>query len=77
MKSKKYPPAILLTYFFFANYLINKQISFKNDFVWTCDVDSNNDQIYVGRYYDPKGIAKNGFSVHRYLSVNYNYASIV
>jgi hypothetical protein len=73
----KYPPSILLTYFFFANYILNNKIAYKFDFVWTSDIDCNKDQIYVGRYFDPKGVAKNGFSIHRHLSLTSNYASIV
>ena len=30
-------------------------------------------RIYVGRYFDPLGISKNGFSVHRQLRIRNNY----
>jgi hypothetical protein len=65
--------ALQLAYTFFAIYFINKRILWKNDFIWTSDFDSNNDKIYVGRFFDPKGIANPGFSIHRHLKINENY----
>ncbi len=70
------PLALICAYSFFVTYLIKKQYLWKNDFVWCKDLDSNGDRIYVGRYFDPAFKAKNGFSVHRHLSVNLNYGSI-
>ena len=45
-------------------------------FIWCNDVDANGDRIYVGRYFDPLGISKNGFSVHRQLRIKNNYGCI-
>jgi hypothetical protein len=70
------PLALICAYTFFAAYHIKSEYLWKNDFVWCKDTDSNGDRIYVGRYFDPASIAKNGFSVHRYLSINLNYGSI-
>lgn len=68
------PLAILTAYAFFAYYfLTNKQPLWKHDFLWCADKDSNGDQIYTGRYIDPNGINKNGFNVHRYLSLRPAY----
>jgi len=73
----KLPTAILCAYTFFANYFIsNGEILWKNDFVWCSDSDSNNDQIYIGRYIDPKKINKNGFNIHRHLSINKSFSCI-
>lgn len=70
------PSAILTTYTFFMYYLINKEILWKHDYIWNSDLDSNGDQIYTGRYCDAKGINRNGFSIHRYLTVTKNYGFI-
>lgn len=67
------PTAVECAYVFFCNYFHSKEILWKNDFVWCSDVDSNDDRIYVGRYFDPIGKAKNGFSIHRHLSIRNNY----
>lgn len=71
LKSKEnFPSAILTAFTFFAYYLLNKgEILWKNDFIWCSDKDSNGDRIYTGRYLDPKKINKNGFNIHRYLSI--------
>jgi hypothetical protein len=68
-KKMKWPSAILTAYTFFANYFLNKDVLWKNDFVWCSDVDNNGDQIYTGRYQDPKKIQKNGFNIHRHLKI--------
>lgn len=73
----KLPSALLLTYTFFAFWLSSGITLFANDFIWCSDQDSNGDQIYVGRYQDLNGIAKNGFSIHRFLSLTPTYGSIV
>lgn len=70
------PSALLLTYIFFITAFSIDEILFPNIFVWSSDTDSNGDRIYVGRYYDPKGIAKNGFSVHRHLSITKIYGMV-
>ena len=71
------PSAILCTFSFFAYYLIFKgKYLWENDFVWCSDYDHNKDRIYVGRYIDPTGINKNGFSIHRHLSITNAYSYI-
>lgn len=70
------PPALLLSYSFFAYYLINKEMLWEDEYVWCHDKDNNGDQIYVGRYLDQKGINKNGFEIHRYLTLKYYYGAI-
>lgn len=64
--------AVLLTYTFFANYIINNEILWKHDFIWCSDVDHNDDQVYVGRYLDPDKINKDGFNIHRHLKIKNN-----
>ena len=55
---------------FFAYFLLNDgKILWKDDFVWCQDKDSNNDQIYTGRYLDANGKNKNGFNIHRHLKI--------
>ncbi len=67
---EKYPSAILATFTFFTYYFLNKkEILWGNDFIWCNDKDFNGDRIYVGRYKDPRGINKNGFNIHRHLSI--------
>ena len=71
LKNKeKFPSAILTAFAFFSYYLLtNGEVLWKHDFIWCSDKDKNNDRIYAGRYMDPKKISKNGFNVHRHLSV--------
>lgn len=75
LKQKEdFPPAVLTAFVFFAYYLLNKEeILWKKDFIWCSDKDHNGDRIYTGRYIDPKKINKNGFNVHRYLSIRSCY----
>ncbi len=70
------PSALICTYTFFVYYHHAHEYLWENDFVWCSDTDVNGDRIYIGRYLDPIGIAKNGFSIHRHLSVNKNYGCI-
>lgn len=70
------PSAVLCTYTFFAYYLLNNEILWKDDFVWCSDNDANGDQIYVGRYEDKNKINKNGFNIHRHLKLKQNYSFI-
>jgi hypothetical protein len=71
------PSALLLSYIFFCYYFHSDGLClWKNDYIWCSDVDINGDRIYVGRYYDPKGINKNGFSIHRFLSINKQYGTL-
>lgn len=71
---KKPPLAILTAYAFFAYYLVNhgKKL-WPNHFIWCADADHHGDQIYTGRYLDAAKINKNGFNVHRHLSIKKNY----
>jgi len=72
----KLPSALDLTFLFFTYYSLFKEILWSYNFIWTSDKDSNNDSIYVGRYFDPNGIAKDGFSIHRHLSITKVYGGI-
>jgi len=65
--------ASLLTYVFITFYIKYNEILWPNDYIWCNTFDSNGDQIYIGRYYDPLGLSKNGFSIHRHLSIKNNY----
>lgn len=74
---KRYPPALLVTYAYFTYRLFYGISLYDSDYVWCSDTDEAGDQVYVGRYTDPERIAKNGFSIHRHLSIKKNYGSIV
>jgi hypothetical protein len=67
------PSAILLVYAFFIYACKNQEVLWPHDYLWCSDVDNENDKIYVGRYFDIKGLAKPGFSIHRHLSIKNNY----
>ncbi|MEI7423450.1 MAG: hypothetical protein WCK18_15215 [Prolixibacteraceae bacterium] len=71
-----FPTAILCAYSFFVNWFVNNEKLWKYDFLWCSDVDHNGDRIYVGKYIDVDGLNKNGFSIHRYLSLKSSYATI-
>lgn len=71
--NQKLYPASLVTYIFIVYYETYNKVLWPNDYIWCDDFDSNGDQIYVGRYYDPLGISKNGFSIHRHLTIKENY----
>ncbi|KKQ67221.1 MAG: hypothetical protein US86_C0001G0148 [Candidatus Daviesbacteria bacterium GW2011_GWA2_38_24] len=73
---EQFPSAILTAYVFFLNYLINKEILWKHDFLWCSDEDHNEDIIYTGRYEDPMGINKNGFNIHRHLKIRNVYGLV-
>ncbi len=68
-----FPSAILTAYTFFLYYFLNKEKLWENDFLWCSDKDGNGDCIYTGRYTDPRGINKNGFNIHRHLSIRPAY----
>lgn len=70
------PYAIECAYSFFIYWLHARDYLWKNDYVWCKDVDKAGDRIYVGRYFDPLGISKNGFSIHRHLKIRDNYGNI-
>lgn len=76
VKKYKFPSAICCTYAFFMAWLALGIKLWCHDFVWCRDTDHNGDRIYVGKYYDVDGINKNGFSIHRHLSLRTCYACI-
>lgn len=72
--NEKFPSAILTAFVFFTYwFLTDGDILWKNDFIWCSDIDNNGDRIYTGRYIDDKKINKNGFNVHRHLSIKHCY----
>lgn len=74
---QSFPSAVLTAFTFFAYYFITGgEILWKHDFVWCSDKDKNGDRIYTGRYEDPKKINKNGFNVHRHLSIRSCYGAV-
>ena len=77
-KGELLPSAILSTFTFFAYYFLHNGVAlWKNDFIWCSDKDKNGDRIYTGRYADPKKINKNGFNIHRYLSIRSVYGATI
>ncbi len=72
-KEQGFPSAILTAYTFFLYYLLNKERLWEIDFLWCSDKDGNGDRIYTGRYTDPRGMNKNGFNIHRHLSIRPAY----
>ena len=73
---KELPPAILTAYTFFSFFLLRKDRKlWDTDFVWCSDQDSNGDRIYTGRYTDPSGLNRSGFSIHRHLSIRPCYGA--
>ena len=71
-----FPSAIKCTYSFFVVWLVLKIKLWYHDFVWCNDFDHNGDRIYVGKYNDIDGVNKNGFSIHRHLSLRLCYGCI-
>lgn len=68
--NEDFPSAILCAFTFFAYYFKNRgEMLWKHNFIWCSDKDKNGDRIYVGRYIDQKKINKDGFNVHRHLSI--------
>jgi hypothetical protein len=70
------PSAILCAFSFFVYWFHTNECLWKHDFVWCNDLDANDDSIYVARYYDPVGISKNGFNIHRHLQIKSNYGAV-
>ncbi|MFA4833306.1 MAG: hypothetical protein WC619_00485 [Patescibacteria group bacterium] len=69
-EKENFPLAVLTVFVFFSYYFLNKgQILWKDNFIWCSDKDKNGDRIYTGRYLDPKRINKDGFNIHRHLSI--------
>lgn len=71
-----FPSAIRCVYAFFMAWNTLGVKLWYHDFVWCSDVDHNGDRIYVGKYNDVDGVNKNGFSIHRHLSLRECYACI-
>ena len=74
--SGNFPSAVLCTYFFFLSYLIFNKPVMESDYIWNSDLDANGDRIYVGKYIDPLGVNKNGWEIHRHLSLKPNYGAL-
>jgi hypothetical protein len=72
---EQFPTAITLAFTFFAWRLLMNETLWKHDFLWCRDRDHQGDRIYVGRYEDPEGINKNGFNIHRHLSLRAGYSA--
>ena len=73
----EFPEAVLCCYFFFVFYFHSKgDILWMNDFVWCKDQDHFTDQIYIGRYSDSSKKNKNGFNIHRHLSIKKWYSCV-
>ncbi|MBU1012544.1 MAG: hypothetical protein KKG99_06030 [Bacteroidetes bacterium] len=70
------PSAISCAFALFSYWHLYTKILWVNDYIWCIDTDHNGDRIYVGRYIDPEGKNKNGFSVHRHLNIRNNYGCI-
>ena len=70
------PTASLCAYVFFLKWFTNGEVLWKHDYIWCSDVDSNGDSIYVGRYNDINNLNKDGFSIHRHLTINKNYGIV-
>ncbi len=69
-------PAVVCTYAFFISWLLKGIVLWPYDYIWCTDKDHNGDRIYVGRYYDIDQINRNGFSIHRHLSIRNCYGCI-
>jgi len=73
---EKLPTAVDAAFTFFAHWhKTGGERLWEHDFVWCSDRDHNGDQIYVGRYSDPTGVNKNGFNIHRHLSLRPAYSA--
>jgi len=70
-----FPSAISTALTFFAWHALTGEVLWKHDFLWCSDRDHNGDRIYVGRYEDPTCVNKNGFNVHRHLSLRPAYSA--
>lgn len=72
---EQFPSAITAAFTFFVWYVLKQEALWKHDFLWCSDRDHNGDRIYVGRYEDPDGVNKNGFNIHRHLSIRPIYSA--
>ena len=69
-----FPNAVTAAFTFFAWWHLKNEMLWRHDFLWCSDRDHNGDRIYVGRYEDPTGINKNGFNIHRYLTLGNTFS---
>lgn len=76
LAGERFPTAVTAGFAFFACWLHTRgQRLWEHDFLWCSDRDHNGDRIYVGRYEDPDGVNRNGFNVHRHLSVSASFSA--
>ena len=71
-----FPTAIKCTYAFFVAWKSKNIILWEHEYIWCNNTDHNGDIIYVGRYKDDDGRNKNGFSIHRHLSLRSCYGCV-
>ncbi len=76
IKKYKFPSSIKCCYSFFYTWLCKDIVLWNHDFVWCCDTEHNGDRIYVGKYHDVDCVNKNGFSIHRHLTLRECYGCI-
>lgn len=76
MEKYTFPSAVRCVYSFFVAWEAKNIKLWLHDFVWCSDVDHNGDRIYVGKYHDVDGVNKNGFSIHRHLSLRPCYGCV-
>jgi hypothetical protein len=69
VRGEQFASAVTYAFAFFAWWFLHGEALWKHDFLWCSDRDHNGDRIYVGRYEDPEGVNKNGFNIHRHLSL--------
>ena len=76
LKSEGFSTAVTYAFAFFAWWFARGgERLWEHDFVWCSDRDHNNDRVYVGCYEDPSSINKNGFNIHRHLSLRPAYSA--
>jgi hypothetical protein len=77
-KNEQFPSAILSAFTFFAYYfLYDGMMLWKHNFIWCSDSDKNGDRIYTGCYQDRKNVNKNGFNIHRHLTIRSVYGAVI
>ncbi len=73
--TERFPTAVTAAFAFFAYWFVAGERLWEHDFIWCSDRDHNSDRIYVGCYKDPAGVNKNGFNIHRHLSLRSSYSA--
>lgn len=76
MKTILFPTVIRCTFSFFVVWLSKNVKLWYHDFIWCDEVDHNGDRIYIGKYNDVDGVNKDGFSIHRHLTLRPCYGAI-